>query len=157
MLSLRRFTSLARSYGGDLERWPEETRDSAGALLEISADARAMLEAAAKEDIAIGAARRREEAALWHPGEQDAALARLRSGVAGRIADQPRAGSARRWPTGALLLAGSSTHLGWLGLVTSSGFALAAGFLVGSLSAGPPASVNILAAFQTAPIQILAD
>jgi len=159
MLSLRRFTSLAKSYGADLERWPEEIQADARALLQASAEARAIHAAARDEDLAIGAARHREERALWHPGEQDAALARLRSGVAARIASTPatrpdRAGS--RWslpPVRDWVL----LHLGSLGLATSGGVALMAGLLIGSLSGAAPAPTSVLAAFQVTPLHILAD
>ncbi len=89
MLSLKRFASLANSYGADLERWPAATHADVRELLDASPEARAIFGAARAEDHAIGAARRREEGALWHPGDQDAALARLRSGVAARITAPP--------------------------------------------------------------------
>ena len=157
MLSLRRFTSLAKSYGANFERWPAETQADARALLEVSLEARAIFAAAHAEDLAVDAAGRQEEGALWHPGEQDAALARLRSGVAARIALSPATRHGRTWLGWNLSAVGDLVRpqLGWLGLATSSGFAVAAGLLIGSLTVTPPA--NVLAAFQATPIHILAD
>ncbi|HVY17841.1 MAG TPA: hypothetical protein VHB27_21660 [Rhodopila sp.] len=159
MLSLKRFTSLANSYGADPARWPAETRADAQALIAASAEARAVLSAARAEDVMIGAARRREEAMLWRPGEQDAALARLRSGVADRIAasPSPRPGQARHgWgmvSDGSLL----RMQLGWFGLAASGGFAVAAGLLIGSLFSAAPNPTDLLAVFQATPIHIIVD
>jgi len=159
MLSLRRFTSLAKSYGADLERWPEETQADARALLQVSAEARAIHAAARDEDLAIGAARHHEEAALWYSGDLDAALARLRSGVAGRIVSSPASRQRQAWLGWSVSAVGNLVrpHLGWLGLTTSSGFAVAAGLLIGSLTVPTPSSTSILAAFQATPLHILAD
>jgi hypothetical protein len=158
MLSLKRFASLASSYGADLERWPAERHADARELLAASPEVQAIFAAVRAEDRAIGAARRREEGALWHPGEQDAALARLRSGVAARIASPPAIRSGHVWsgwlpPVRNWVL----PHLGSLGFATSGGVALMAGLLIGSLSGAAPAPTSVLAAFQATPLHILAD
>ena len=159
MLSLKRFASLASSYGADLERWPAEMQADARELLDASPEARTIFAAVRAEDRAISAARRREEGALWHPGEQDAALARLRSGVAARLASTPATRSARAWSRWSLppVRAWVLPHLGSLGLATSGGIALMAGLLIGSLSGAAPAPTSVLAAFQATPLHILAD
>ncbi|WP_127103311.1 MULTISPECIES: hypothetical protein [unclassified Asaia] len=66
MMDIKRFTSLAQSYGGALERWPEEERASARALSEISSQARDILaqERMLDSDIAQALALRQNEAAL---------------------------------------------------------------------------------------------
>jgi len=66
MMDIKRFTSLAQSYGGALERWPEEERASARALSEISPQARDILaqERMLDSDIAQALALRQNEAAL---------------------------------------------------------------------------------------------
>ncbi|MBV8096167.1 MAG: hypothetical protein JOY71_16075 [Acetobacteraceae bacterium] len=150
MLTLRRFMALADSFGADLQRWPAESQKEARALLESSADARAVLAQARRLDEAIGAAHRLEEAALWLPGEPDAALARLRSGVAARIAPAtPGRPRSVRGQLGWAFSGGSGLLAGPLGWATASGFAIAAGLLIGSLSGTPPASDGLLTLFQT--------
>jgi hypothetical protein len=159
MLTLRRFTVLAESFGADLQRWPAETQGDAQALLAASAEARAVLDEARQLDEAIVAARRLEEAALWQPGEMDAALARLQSGVAGRIAPgMPRRRSVRERFGWAFSGGGSvlGAPVGWIGFAASGAVAVAAGLLIGSLSAAAPAPGDILAVFQAATIPFLA-
>ena len=94
MLTLRRFRTMADSYGADLLRWPDGARAEAQALLKASPAARALLDEARTLDDAIEAAGASEDAVLWEPDGQDAALARLRSGVEARIV-----ASAERRPT----------------------------------------------------------
>ena len=81
MLTLRRFRTMADSYGADLLRWPDGARAEAQALLKASPAARALLDEARTLDDAIEAAGASEDAVLWEPDGQDAAMARLRSGV----------------------------------------------------------------------------
>ncbi len=153
MLSLGRFRALAESYGAELLRWPEAARGEAEALLRMSAAARALLDEARGLDEAIAAAGRREDAALWRPGEQDAALARLHSGVEARIG----ASTARR-PRGCLAgWAPSSVGLRWVGMAAGGGLVVAAGLLIGAMTAAVPTPDNVLAILQPAPIHMLAD
>ena len=98
MLTLGRFRRLAASYGADLQRWPEEARRDAQALLDHSAEAGVLFDEARTLDQAIDQATIREDALLWPPGERDAALDRLRSGVEARLAS----------PAGPGLIAGAS-------------------------------------------------
>ncbi len=159
MVTLRWFRAMADSYGADLQRWPEEARGKAQALLSVSPQARTLLDEARALDDAIAAASAREDAARWRPGEQTAALARLRSGVEARIASATvrrpvhrRAGSSpaggRQW---ALL-----PQLRWLGMATGSGFAIIAGLLLGSMYAAP-GTEGVLTMLQPTLIQILTD
>jgi hypothetical protein len=162
MLTLRRFKALADSYGAELRRWPDDLRGEAEAFLKVSPQARTLLAEARKLDAAIGMANAAEDAGFWPPGEQGAALARLRSGVAGRIASSSVRKSATR-PLG-WVLAGRAhdlitTHGAVVGMATGSGVAMAAGLLIGVMyvSAPVPAPDNVLAMLQAAPIHILAD
>lgn len=86
MLSIERFTSLARSYGANFDLWPIEVRGDALALLEVSKEARAVLAEECKLDDAISAAPWHRETSLWPADERNAALLRLRTNVAARIA-----------------------------------------------------------------------
>ena len=86
MLTLKRFRTLIDSYGAAPERWPDSMRAEAEVLLRVSPEAQQLLAEARELDEAIGAASEREKAVSWPPGEEAAALARLRSGVAARLA-----------------------------------------------------------------------
>ena len=75
-----RFARMLDRRGPVLARWPAAERAAAAALLAASAEARALLHAAAALD-----ARLRRDL----PGPDPAAVARLRDGVARRIARSP--------------------------------------------------------------------
>jgi len=144
MLTLKRFATLAASYGADLDRWPEDIRGEANELLAASPEARALLEQARTLDTALVGN------AVWQLGEQEAALVRLRIGVASRIADTAGLKPAQR-PSWRL-------DLRWLGMAAGSGLAVAAGLAIGVLdvpAASSPDIVQIM--FQPAPIDILAE
>jgi len=147
MLTLRRFTRMADIYGADLRRWPAHVRADAQALLTVSPEARAILGDAQVLDEAIDAARAREHATLFRPGDSDAALARVRAGVAARIA-----ASVARRPSWVL-----PWQLWWLGMAAGSGLAVAVGLLLGTTVGSEPAPDNFLAMLQPAPIHMLAD
>jgi hypothetical protein len=160
MLTLARFTTLAESYGGDLRRWPEELRAGAEALLPTSPEARRLLAEARTLDAAIAAAQGQEDDELWQPGEEAAALARLRAGVGARIAaTEARPAARRSVPRG--WFARLPVNLGWVGMATGGSFAVVAGLLIGATYATTPAlspaQGNVLAMLQPAPIAILAD
>lgn len=152
MMTLRRFRAMADIYGADLRRWPEEVRGEAEALVTVSLQARTFLDEARRLDDAIEAASAHEDAVLWRPGEQDAALARLRSGVEARIA-----ASARRLPAAGGGRGILSLRLRWLGMATGGGFAVMAGLLIGALYVSAPEPEGVLMLLQPAPIQVLAD
>jgi hypothetical protein len=157
MLTFRRFEALAESYGGDLRRWPEVERVAAAALLETSSEARSVLERARALDLAIAEANGWEDATLWHEGEPDAALARLRSGVAARIA--PKAVRPPRWSgwrSGWALVGGGQWVMPGLlrqvGLVMGGGVAITAGVMIGRMQDAASAHVDLLAILQAPPL-----
>ena len=158
MLSIGQFRALAEAYGADLRRWPENARRAAQALVEASTEAQAILAAERNLDEAIAAASADEEAVLWPPGEQDAALARLRTKVSARIASSP----ARQSPGLSLERAlaavrqwASPVHLHWAGLAAACSIAIAAGLFIGELSAPTQPSAGMLALLQPVPLNIL--
>lgn len=156
MLTLRRFRAMADSYGADLHRWPEEVRDAARMLLNGSAEARALLSAARALDEAIETAREREAATQGRRGMPDAALVRLRSRVAARIA----ASSRDRHSGGVLPQAigwAISPYLRWAGIAAGSGLVITAGLLIGAMSAPTPSPDGLLLMLQAAPLQFLQD
>ena len=155
MLTLKRFKTMTDSYGADLLRWPEQERAAAQTFLEGSTEARALLADARMLDEAL--ARARQSAAHRLNRHEDAALARLRSGVAARIAaagGRSRVSLLERalsiTTRGAL-----STPSGWAGLATAGGLAVVAGLVIGSLYTPPGASDALLTLLQPAPIDNL--
>jgi len=161
MMTLKRFRALTQSYGAELQRWPQEERGAAQELLGSSAEARALLEQERSLDADIAAATAHQDAERLQRGVQDAALARLRAGVAARIARE----EAQAKPGGWLgWLFGGASHsppvrVRRLGLATSGAFAIIAGLLIGGMY-GPaaPAPVGALnALLQPAALEILAD
>lgn len=152
MLTLRRFRTMADSYGADLLRWPDGARAEAQALLKASPAARALLDEARTLDDAIEAAGASEDAVLWEPDGQDAAMARLRSGVEARIA-----ASAERRPTFRRTGWASALHTRRVGMATGGGFAIAAGLLIGAIYSSDPATDSVLTLLQPVPIHVWAD
>jgi len=159
MLPLGRFKALARSYGAKLERWPEELRADAQALVEVSREARAALDAERRVDEAIGAVSTRAEAMRWTPHEQEAALARLRAGVAARLdaAARRREGNRFRDWLARRIDGLPLRHLRAAGLAAAGGFAVMAGLAIGGMSMPAPPADSGLTLFDPAPIHILAD
>jgi hypothetical protein len=159
MLTLKRFRAMVDSYGANLQRWPEERRSEAQKLLNTSAEARDLLVKARALDEVIETARAVEDARRWSGGERDAALARLRAGVASRIAaSTPRARPGRglrparsaRWMLAFPLRAA--------GMAAAGGCAIIAGLLIGSVYVSEPVTDGMLALLlQPAPIDILSD
>jgi hypothetical protein len=152
MLTLRRFRTMADSYGADLLRWPDGARAEAQALLKASPAARALLDEARTLDDAIEAAGTSEDAVLWEPDGQDAAMARLRSGVEARIA-----ASAERRPSFRRTGWALALHTRWVGMATGGGFAIMAGLLIGAMYTSDPATDSVLTLLQPAPIHVWAD
>jgi hypothetical protein len=159
MLTLGRFRKLADSYGGDLQRWPQDVRGEAQALLAASPQARVCLDEAQALDDAIAAASASRDVVARRLSEDGAALARLQSGVMARIgAPTPW----RRLTCWSFMRAWSgranefaSAHLVWAGMTTAGSLAVIAGFLIGALSMSAPASDVVLGMLQ--PIHILAE
>jgi hypothetical protein len=158
MLTLRKFKALAESYGAELQRWPEETRGEAKALLESSPQAMALLREAWELDEVISAARDREAAERWPAGEEEAALARLRSGVAAQIASSRRGrrvrGSGFGWGGWAGVHAAVNAHIEVVGLTLGSGLSIVAGGMIGLMYGATPVSDSLLTVLQAAPLHI---
>jgi hypothetical protein len=144
MLTLERFRSMTESYGADLARWPEQARADARALLSDSSDARALLEEAGALDDLIRTTQQQEDGLLWQPGEQEAALERVRAGVAARITSlpvRPRAiDRLREWLGGAA----TPLRLRWVGLVAGGACAVIVGLMVGGQYEPAPAGPGVL-------------
>ena len=157
MMPLSRFAALADSYGGDIGRWPEIFRDEARALAAASAEARARLAEAARLDAALMAGSRRALETLLPPGAEDAAVARLRRGVAGRIAATSLATTAPR----AAWLARLADRLPALprlaGLATAGGVVVMAGLLVGALTVAQPDGDALVSLMQPTPLAVFIE
>lgn len=130
MLKIERFTALVRSYGANSDLWPVEERGDALALLEISKAARAVLAEERLLDDALAGALKHQESPRMSPVEHDAALARLRTNVAARIARASAEPSGFRGRFFAHVR-GLWPDLNWLGLSSGSGIAVAAGLFIG--------------------------
>ncbi len=149
MMTLKRFRALARSYGAELQRWPQEERDGAGELLAGSEEARALLEQERSLDGIIAAAAARQDAARLPRGARDDALTRLRSGVAARIRPEEEP---RGWPRS------FSVRMRHFGLAATGVFAILAGLLIGGMygpSTSPAGALSAL--LQPATLDFLAD
>jgi hypothetical protein len=157
MMPLTRFAALADSYGGDIGRWPKAVRHEARALAEASPEARDRLAEAARLDAALLAESRRDLEALLPPQAQDAAVARLRRGVAGRIA-APRSQAPSTRPA---WLAGLADRLAGparlAGLATAGGMAVMAGLLVGALTVAQPDGDGLVALMQPTPLALFSE
>ena len=163
MLTLRRFEALVDTYGADPHRWPQELRVDAQALLSASPEARALLTEARALDDVIDAAGSCADGSRWQPGEQELALARLRAGVAARIAASAPSQPARHrfaWWSAAAGRRVASRRLRLLGLATGGAFAIIVGLAIGSLyeSANAPVPQGVLVSLlQPSALGILAD
>jgi hypothetical protein len=157
MMTLKRFRTLADSYGGDLQRWPERMRPQARALLDTSAEARQIIGRAGKLDEVIAAAEGAHSEHLWSGDRADAVLERLRNRVATRIAPtRPataiRAVSLLRTPLG------TPRRVRWIGLATAASVAIVAGLVLGIRYSPAAARQDDLSALlQPSPIQLPAD
>ena len=165
MMPLSRFAALADSYGGDIGRWPEDAQNEAKALAAASAQARARLAEAACLDAALMAGSRRELETLVPPGAEDAAVERLRRGVAGRIA-APSLEAAPRlaWLARLARLAGRLPALPRLtdlanlaGLATAGGVVVMAGLLVGALTVAQPDGDALVSLMQPTPLAVFIE
>jgi hypothetical protein len=159
MMTLRRFESLADSYGGQLRRWPEDSRGDAEALLRSSAEARRILDRARLLDETIGAAS--ANSTPQTAGSSDsAALARLRAAVAIRLDTGP----ARRRPNRLFTWLASTTapeafggNTRWVGMAACGAAVVVAGVITGLLYAPPPTTRDVLSMLQPEPIQIFSE
>lgn len=153
MMTLKRFRALADSYGGDLQRWPQQERPQAQALLDSSAQAQAIIAAARQLDEAITAAGAARSESLWSGDRPEAALVRLRNTVAARIT--PRIAAVRGAPARASR--GARRRVGWIGLATAAGVAAVAGIALGVIYSPTVSPQDLLVLLQPAPIQLLSD
>ncbi len=180
MLTLKRFKALTDSYGADPGRWPEAVRADAEALLGASDEARRVLAEARALDEAIDANSSREVAVRWQPGEEEAALSRLRARVAARLADSPsrEAPMGRDAPARAAARGREAPAFSWLrwlrahvspvaqwstsarvaGMAAAGGLIVAVGLLLGSMDGtSSTPQVDLLAMLQPNPLPFLAD
>ncbi|HEX5461808.1 MAG TPA: hypothetical protein VFX20_17725 [Steroidobacteraceae bacterium] len=158
MMTLRRFRTLADSYGADLQRWPQRLRGRALALLDSSVEAQAVISRAKELDDIIAAARAARLERLWGGESADAALHRLQKNVSERI---------RRPPSGGVTaLHGMRPRAAghyrprpaeWIGLVTAASLAVIAGLALGILSSPSAPQEDLTALLQPAPLQVLTD
>jgi hypothetical protein len=161
MMPLEEFETLAASYGAQLHRWPEESREAARELLATSLRAQAVFHAAAALDTALAKASARELARLLPAASEAAALARLRRRVASRIASPEAAPQAcgpfgrlrSRWANGMA----SAFPLRLAGLATACSCAVMAGLVLGALYSSSPAQDGLSALLQPTPIAILEE
>ncbi len=156
MLKIERFTALVRSYGANSDLWPVEERGDALALLEISKAARAVLAEERLLDDALAGALKHQESPRMSPVEHDAALARLRTNVAARIARASAEPSGFRGRFFAHVR-GLWPDLNWLGLSSGSGIAVAAGLVIGMHFPALSASGDLLSTLQVASIPIFME
>lgn len=149
MMTLKRFRALARSYGAQLQRWPQEERDAARELLAGSEEARALLEQERALDGVIAAAAARQDVACLPGGAQDRALTRLRSGVAARISTEAEP---KGWPRS------FSVRMRHFGLAATGVLVILAGLLIGGMYGPSPSPTGALSALlQPAALDFLAD
>jgi hypothetical protein len=154
MMTLRRFRTLADSYGGDLQRWPETMRLQAQALLDTSAEARRIIVGARKLDDVIAAAQAAHSEHLWSGDRAEAALERLRNGVAIRIAPTMAATPIRAVSLLCTPL-GIPRRVRWISLATAASVAILAGFVLGiRYSPAAPQQDELSALLQPSPIQL---
>ncbi|EKO40561.1 MAG: hypothetical protein B193_0716 [Solidesulfovibrio magneticus str. Maddingley MBC34] len=156
MMPLSRFAALADSYGGDISRWPEIFRDEARALVAVSAQARTRLAEAARLDAALMAGSRRDLETLLPPAAEDAAVERLRRGVAGRIAG-PSLSPAPRAAWRSWLADRLPTLPRLAGLATAGGAVVMAGLLVGALTVAQPDGDALVSLMQPTPLAVFIE
>ena len=156
MLKIERFTALVRSYGANSDLWPVEERGDALALLEISKAARAVVAEERLLDDALAGALKHQESPRMSPVEHDAAVARLRTNVAARIARASAEPSGFRGRFFAHVR-GLWPDLNWLGLSSGSGIAVAAGLFIGMHFPALSASGDLLSTLQVASIPIFME
>ena len=161
MLKIERFTALVRSYGANSDLWPVEERGDALALLEICKAARAVLAEERLLDDALAGALKHQESPRMSPVEHDAAVARLRTNVAARIARASAEPSGFRGRFFAQVrgahVRGGWPDLNWLGLSSGSGIAVAAGLFIGMHFPTFPTSADLLSSLQVASIPIFME
>lgn len=158
-MTLKRFRTLADSYGGDLQRWPERVRPQARALLDTSAEARQIIVRARELDDAIATAEAAHSERLWSGDRADAALVRLRNGIAARIVPTtPATATATRGVPLPRTPIGAPRRMRWISLATAASVAILAGLVLGiRYSPTAPQQDDLSALLQPSPIQLPTD
>lgn len=158
MMTLRRFRTLADSYGADLQRWPERLRGQALAMLDSSAEAQAVIRRARELDDVITKAGSARLERLWGGESADAALHRVQKNVSARIR---RPASAGVTTLDAMRSRAASRYrprpAQWIGLATAASLAVIAGLSLGILYAPSASQEDLTALLQPAPLQVLND
>jgi hypothetical protein len=158
MMTLKRFRTLADSYGADLRRWPERLRPQALVLLDSSAEARTIIARAKELDEAIAAAEAARSERFRSGDLGDAALVRLRNTVAARIAPAiPASADAARGIRPRRAGRSAPWCVRWISLATAASVAILAGFVLGIRYPPVPSQQDLLALLQPSPIQVLTD
>lgn len=157
MMTLRRFRALADSYGADLQRWPEPLRAPARELLATSAQAQGIMARARELDQAIAAAGAARDARIRGGSRADAALHRLRAGVAMRIRRPVDSGVATSEEFGSPLARHRPHRARWVGLATAAGLAVLAGLALGIFYSPSAPPQDLTALLQAAPLQLLTE
>jgi ElaB/YqjD/DUF883 family membrane-anchored ribosome-binding protein len=151
-LTISRFRTLAQSYGSDLQRWPEDVRAQARALLRESGQARRIVAEARRLDEAIEASAPERHARTWAGESPETSLSRLRQRIAVRIeaVDSCRSRSA------ALASARWSQRRRWIGMAAAASAATVVGFILGFLLFAPVRpQPGLIALLQPSPIRLL--
>lgn len=158
MMTLRRFRTLADSYGADLQRWPAALRAQALALLEASTEARAIISRAGELDEAITAARAARDVRRWGAESAERALHRLHARVSAHTHVHAAAatGAAHRIDFRAAHR-GPPHRVGWMGFATAACLAVLAGLALGILYSPSAPPSDLTALLQPAPLQLLTD
>lgn len=159
MMTLKRFRTLADSYGGDLQRWPERVRPQARALLDTAAEARQIIVRTRELDEAIAAAEAARSERVWSGDRANAALVRLRNSVATRIAPTIPATAATTRAVPLLRTPfGAPRRVRWISLATAASIAILAGLVLGiRYSPTAPEQDDLSALLQPSPIQLHTD
>jgi len=160
MMTLKRFGVLAESYGGQLWRWPEDSRNDAEALLNSSAEARRILDQARMVDETIGAAARPDSTPAAADTGDAAALARLRSAVAMRLEATPSRRRRERfldWLASAISTEAFGSNGRWVGVAACGAVVVVAGVMTGLLYEPAKTPTNVLSILQPEPMQIFSD
>ncbi len=155
MMRIKRFRALADSYGADLQRWPEQVRREARALLDSSAEAQEIVAEARRLDEAMAAASAARTERLWSADHPEAALVRLRNTVAARI--DPARAAAAQTETHVDNLRRTPRRAGWFGLATAATIAVVAGMALGVLYSPTASQQDLLVLLQPSPIQLPGD
>ncbi|HTW34675.1 MAG TPA: hypothetical protein VMD53_08655 [Rhizomicrobium sp.] len=110
---LQEFLDRLDLYGGRLENWPVEPRAAAEALLQVSPEARAQLEAM----------RRAEAALMQSPGTETSGIDDLASRAMRAAQDRPRQTAMRRlpWAVAGMVALAAGLYVGQLPATGSDG------------------------------------